>query len=522
MKFHKVFIGVTMSAICAGMAFANDAPTEETAVVNNDEAIYEFFYGIEDLLTTGKTNEATVAFEAGVKNPEIGGKNPRLFLNYISYLCFIDEYEKAEEAYLNKLRTDEVLAGQGFEIIYSSYLYQNENDKALQWAQILLEQPISIELRSVAFKWVIDSLRTSKQYEEMITVLNKYCKVFPTEVIARNVFLTIMSFENQAELPLINKFAQIFTNLDQNSSWVNGGMVFAELHKQYINGQWDVVNNLLPEALKFVDDSIMQQELVKFVNKTKVTGKLDKTEMLLFTVIMELSADTYPRTRMYAAREWAGIPIQRKDITWYPGRLAKLKDLGYAPREQYRIFSVYFFEIVGDAKVLAEVCKFGEELFPKLAADDEGLANLLRMNLLDGYFLTKNYDKVITMLEQGVPERDEAWVKMTIAKTKADRAYDLKQYDEAIAQYTTFVELILAGEDEIMPDPTSDVVYTKDSIAGKNYKRIADIQKLAGKSAAEIATSKAKAKEAFTRAKENNTYGKSTAEYLEQCLEELK
>lgn len=521
MKFYKVFTGVTMSAICAGMAFANDAPTEETAVVNNDEAIYEFFYGIEDLLVAGKTNEATVAFEAGLTKPEIGVANPRIFLNYISYLCFIGDMTKAEEQYLNKLRTDEELAGQGFEIIYSSYLYQGENEKALQWAKILLDQPISVELRGVAFKWVVDSLRTAGRYDEMISVLDENCTVFSTEVIARNLFITIMSFEKAEDIPLINRLSQIFGKLDQNSSWVNGGVAFAELHKQYINGQWDVINGLLPEVLKFVDDSIMQQELVKIVKKTRTSGKLDKTEMLLFTVVMELSADSYPRTRMYAAREWVGIPIVKNEISSYPPRLAKLKDLGYSPRELYRIYSTYFFNVVEDTAVLAEVCKFGEELFPTLAADDEGLANLLRMNLLDGYFLTKNYDKVIEILEQGVPERDEAWVKMTIAKTKADRAYELKQYDEAIAQYSIFVELMLAGVDEIMPDPTSDIIYTKDSIAGKNYKRIADIQKLAGKSEEEIAASLAKAKEYYLRAKENNTHGKATQDYLDQCLSEL-
>lgn len=523
MKFYKALTSAAIGVVCISAALAESvAPAEETAVVNNDEAIYEFFYNIEDLLTTGKTNEATVAFEAGLVDEKIGKANPRLFLNYISYLCFIGESSKAEEKFLSLIRTNEELGGQGFEIIYSSYLYANEQEKALKWATILLEQPISVELRQVAFNWVVDMQRSAGNFEEISNILDKYSTVFSTEVIARNVFATIMSFEKQSDLPLIDKFAAVFSKLDQDSNWVNGGKVFAELHKQYINGDWDIVNALLPEVLKFVDDSIVQQEINKIVKKTKATGKLDKTEMLLFTIVMELSPDTYPRTRMYAAREWAGIPILKNDITWYPARLSKLKDLGYSPRELYRIFSSYFFDIVNDAKVLAEVCKFGEELFPKLATDDEGLANLLRMNLLDGYFLTKNYDKVIAMLEQGIPERDEAWIKMTIAKTKADRAYEAKNFDEAIKQYSLFVELLLAGEDEAMPDPTSDIVYTKDSVAGKNYKRIADIQKEAGKPAEEIAASIAKAKEAFTKAKESNTYGKATADYLEQSLEELK
>lgn len=527
MKFYKAITSLALGAVCAGAAYAEEpvaaqATKEETAVVNNDEAIYQFFYKVEDLLISGKTNEATVAFEAGLKDEKIGGANPRLFLNYISYLCFIGEYAKAEEVYLNKLRTDEELAGNGFEIIYSSYLYQNEAEKALKWAQILLEQPISVELRQVAFNWVVDSLRTAGSYEEVIKILDKYARVFSTEVISRNVFAMIMSFEKQADLPLVEKFASVLDKLDENSSWVNGGRVLAEIHKQYINGDWDSINMLLPEALKFVDDSIIQQELMKLVKKAKTVGKLDKAEMLMFTVIMELSSDSYPRTRMYAAREWAGVPILRKEYVWYPARLAKLKDKGYPPRELYRVFSTYFFDIVGDTKALVDVCKFGEELYPLLAADDEGLANLLRVNLLDGYFLTKNYDKVIAMLEEGIPERDAEWIKMTIAKTKADRAYDAKQYDEAIAQYTIFIEAILAGKDEAMPDPTSDIVYTKDSVAGKNYKRIADIQKEAGKPAADIAASIAKAKEAFTRAKEANTYGKATADYLEQSLSELQ
>lgn len=527
MKSFKALTIMAAASAFVGMAVADDvAVTQEdageTAVVSNEDVLYKFFYDIEDLLVAGKTNEATAAFAAGLENKQICEAQPRIFLNYISYLCFIDQADEAEELYLNKLRTDEELASAGFEIIYSNYLYQNQPEKALQWAKILVDQPISLGLREMAFRWVVESLKATKSYEEIIALFDKYSSVFSANAIAQNVCSIIMSFEKQSDIPLIDKFSEVLAKLEQDNNWVVTGNHVVELHKNYINAQWDVINMLIPEALKFVDDSIMQQELIKFVRKTKATGKLDTAEMLLFTVIMEISPDTYPRTRMYAAREWVGIPVLKQDISWYPARLAKLKKMGYAPRELYRIYSTYFFNIVSDTKVLAEVCKFGEALLPLLAADDEGLANLLRTNLLDGYFLIKDYDKVIAMLEEGIPERDENWTKMTIAKTKADRAYDAKNFDEAIAQYSLFIELLLAGEEETMPDPTSDIVYTKDSIAGKNYKRIADIQKEAGKSAEEIAVSIAKAKEAFTKAKEANTYGKATADYIDQCLSELK
>ena len=84
MKFYKTLTLAAISVVCMGAAFAEDPPAEgETAVVDNDEAIYQFFYKVEDLLSSGKTNEATVAFEAGLVDEKIGVANPRLFLNYI-------------------------------------------------------------------------------------------------------------------------------------------------------------------------------------------------------------------------------------------------------------------------------------------------------------------------------------------------------------------------------------------------------------------------------------------------------
>ena len=128
-----------------------------------------------------------------------------------------------------------------------------------------------------------------------------------------------------------------------------------------------------------------------------------------------------------------------------------------------------------------------------------------------------DYAAALAILEKGLPERDEAWHKMAIAKVKAHLALQNKQYDVAVKQFREFMDIL---PDEDQPDPASDVMYGKLTLLGNNEKRIGDIYVEAG-NPDEAAKSYATAREWYEKALAANKAGQTTEDYIKAQIAAL-
>jgi hypothetical protein len=173
-----------------------------------------------------------------------------------------------------------------------------------------------------------------------------------------------------------------------------------------------------------------------------------------------------------AAGSWAenAMTTNRVDL---PKRLNAMLDAKVPASEVGVLFQRYYYDLIEQPALLKAMCVVGEKLLPKLT--DKNILNPTKTMLLDGAFILEDFDAAITRLEAGIPDRDEGWHKMALAKVKAHRALKNKQPREAVQFFRDFMACVLTAKDEDTSDPATGTVHTKEMILGRNAKRIAEI-----------------------------------------------
>ncbi len=168
-----------------------------------------------------------------------------------------------------------------------------------------------------------------------------------------------------------------------------------------------------------------------------------------------------------------------------------------------------------DEKNMKDVIAFSDKLLPLCVKVET--KNSLRERRLDAFFLIKDYDSAITVLEQGLPGRDAAWCKGTAAKLRAHKAADAKDWKEAIKQLLAFGEFMLsdAQKDFEDCDPTTGIVYSREWVVARNLMRCAEYAKNAGDTAS-VAKYKEDAKKYFKTALEKAQGDENSLKALQQ------
>ncbi len=168
-----------------------------------------------------------------------------------------------------------------------------------------------------------------------------------------------------------------------------------------------------------------------------------------------------------------------------------------------------------DEKHMKDVVAFSDKLLPMCVKQET--KNSLRERRLDAFFLIKDYDRAITLLDQGLPGRDAAWCKGTAAKLRAHKAADAKNWKEAIKQLLVFGEFMLsdAQKDFEDCDPTTGIVYSREWVVARNLMRCSEYAKNAG-DAASSAKHREDAKKYFKTALEKAQGDETSLKVLQQ------
>lgn len=175
-----------------------------------------------------------------------------------------------------------------------------------------------------------------------------------------------------------------------------------------------------------------------------------------------------------AARHWIECIFNTKRTT-LPESLNSLLECGIAPCEIGSLFDHYFYSTIENTNLVSRLCTVGEAILTKCS--DTNIVNDVKLKLLDGSFITENYDLSVQMLEAGIPGKDQHWHDMALPKVKAHRALAHNDPREAVNCFRTYMEHWAASDQQEEYDPTTGVAYSKEWILGRNAKRISEILK---------------------------------------------
>lgn len=132
-----------------------------------------------------------------------------------------------------------------------------------------------------------------------------------------------------------------------------------------------------------------------------------------------------------------------------------------------------------NVKGLKQLLAFSDKIMPLLS---ENAKSSLLDRRLDAFFLSKDYDGAIALLDKGLPSHTPGWCKGTAAKLRAHKAMDAGQKAEAVKQLLVFGEFMLSDEQKDFEecDPTTGILYSRDWVVARNFKRCADMTRDTG------------------------------------------
>ncbi|MDR2849764.1 MAG: hypothetical protein LBW77_04375 [Verrucomicrobiota bacterium] len=200
------------------------------------------------------------------------------------------------------------------------------------------------------------------------------------------------------------------------------------------------------------------------------SGKTDLLDQVSKALAFSASGKT--NSVNYAARVWTecGVSADKKAL---PERLSALLAGGVSPEQVGTLFDRYFYELTDQPDIIRSLCALGEKLLA--VCRDKDTVNAVKVKVLDGAFITEDYDLAVAMLEKGIPGKDPAWHAMSIPKVKAHRALAKNQPREAAGFFRDFMNAWIASDQQEEFDPISGVAYSREWILGRNAKRIAGI-----------------------------------------------
>ncbi len=280
--------------------------------------------------------------------------------------------------------------------------------------------------------------------------------------------------------------------------------------------RWDDVKPVFAECVAVLPDSQLAR-LMRFVFNS--LARADRKELIgELTESALTQAKGKQRSINYAATKWIDSRVDREKNA-LPKALRMLNSTSVSPDTVGSIFLNHFYDLASDKDAVRELCAIGSELILKIK--NESIVNDLKVKILDGAFIVEDFDLAVSMLEQGIPGKDEAWHAMSLPKVKAHRAQADGKLREAVKYYREFMNVWKNSDKVEEIDPQSHIVYSKEWILARNAKRIAAIlDSIPDKAAAEKARNEAA--EYFKTAIEKVQDNQVALEMVNKEADELK
>lgn len=425
-----------------------------------------------DLYYGGKTNDALALLDRALVSSEatLGGEERYQIFNML--LSFQLESGRIEDAKKMVIGEYEKGSELGKRVCGTVYYHLNEHEgakSALEWIDRVLKcDGLSAYVRANMEEWRILSLIALDDFDGICKTYILLLKSSDAENAARNfkrlteTLLDRGRFEDAAEL--LKK-----SDLASTTKVIAPLMDAFRLRYLAEVGAWEDFGTLLSEKMSVLSDA----ELLPIIRRTIPIAIRNKNYAMADDVALSVVTNSLekPMSYEYAIRQWIGMTEYGKNGD-LPERLSLLVSQNRAMEEVASLFVRYGYDGELEKFFIFEMKAIGEKILPTVQNED--LRSTVRMLILDYCFLLEDYDRAISLIEDGFSIQDEKWHAMSLAKVRAHKALKEKRPLEAITHFRAFMEVVAFSEEETS-DPSTGIVHTKEMILGRNAKRIGDI-----------------------------------------------
>jgi hypothetical protein len=234
--------------------------------------------------------------------------------------------------------------------------------------------------------------------------------------------------------------------------------------------RWDVLPESVMACVTRLPEAVsvpLLRQSFEAMKKNQQLDLLDKTSQHVYR-----TATNKLQVIRVATMTWIDVGLA-KDRKLLPARLEALLKEKIAPEYVGNLFDRYFYNMIDSTEIVKQLCAVGAQIL--VVCKDEAIIQSVTLKMLDGAFITENYDLAVEMLEKGIPGKDKEWHTTTIPKVKAHRALAHKKPLEAIDNFRQFMTEWKNAKQTEEYDPATGLAYSREWILGRNAVRIAKI-----------------------------------------------
>ena len=234
--------------------------------------------------------------------------------------------------------------------------------------------------------------------------------------------------------------------------------------------RWDTLPEAIMACVTRLPDAtsvLLLRQSVDALKNNKQLDILDNTCPLVWR-----AAANKPQVLRVATSTWVDVGIAKDRKLLTPRLEALLKDK-ISPEHVGILFDRHFYTMIDSMEIVKQLCAVGAQIL--VLCKDESTIQSVKLKMLDGAFISKNYDLAVEMLEKGIPGKDKEWHDSTIPKVKAHRAEAKNKPLEAIENYRQFMTAWKDAKQTEEFDPSTGMAYSREWILGRNAVRIAKI-----------------------------------------------
>lgn len=234
--------------------------------------------------------------------------------------------------------------------------------------------------------------------------------------------------------------------------------------------RWDSISEPIIACVACLPEVVcvaLLRQSFEAMKKDQQIDLLDKTSQQVYRSVMNK-----PQVLRLATTTWIDVGLA-KDRKLLPIRLETLLKDNIAPDQVGSLFDRHFYTLIDSAEIIKQLCAVGAQIL--VICKDESTIQSVTLKMLDGAFITENFDLAVEMLEKGIPGKDKEWHSTTLPKVKAHRALVQKKPLEAIENFRQFMTEWKNAKQAEEYDPSTGLAYSREWILGRNAVRIAKI-----------------------------------------------
>jgi len=464
------------------------------------DTLQGFHEQVYEMLRAGDTNGAiqrmTVAYETG----KYGEGTPRVLRMLIQELVNAGRAGEAEAKFIEAAGKDPALVGNALGVIYGHKVRSGDDAATFEWTKQLFEMELPESASRPAFAWHLDACYAYGQRKRVRELVPQCIETFEPVQSANILKYVVARLVERKKFDsargLVNLIGETGASVPELVTLVR----VLRLNLAVETGEWEDIVDLVMQLADSVEDRDLRQLFQRLCTKALAQDRAGIVDQLCEYLL--LSQKQKAATAREAARQWVALLKKYDKADEIPARFELLEKVGVPHDVRVGLFRTEFYYVLGKAgpEGIAAMVKIGNALNAKLAEGDE--KEQFKVMLIDGCFMTEDYEGALALLEAGVKSRDEKWVRMAKDKVQAHLALKRGDVDTAVKCFRRFMEYVETWEDA-ETDPSTGIRHTKEMTLGFNAKRIAGIYKDAG------------------RTQEAEAAYKEAREYYEKALEEV-